>query len=167
MRLSHNGARSAQRDLLGPTRAMQLAATIRGGALDQALARGADPAASPLLAARASALGSRRVRDGIADGLERLESAARGPRRRWWALEARDAVLANGGELLELARVLRSREPVYARGTAMLHGLLTDGTGPAYSGCVVRLADALGQARMALRGEPAGAGAPGRALHGH
>ncbi len=42
-------------------------------------------------------------------------------------------MLSNEPALRELAALLRGSTPVYARGVAMLHALLTDGTGPVYT----------------------------------
>jgi hypothetical protein len=126
--------------LLGPSAAVRAAARLGRGTLDRALTDGADPAASPLIAARTAQLGSGSTRARIADGLERLALSADNPRGRARILPSRAAILANRSELLELAAMLRRDRPLYARGIAMLNLILTDGTGPAYTD---RSADAL------------------------
>src|SRR5438552_2916153 len=57
----------------------RLAARLRGNALDRALIAGADPSASPLLAARAGLLTTRQRRNLIAGAIERLVAATREP----------------------------------------------------------------------------------------
>ena len=58
--------------LFGPSPATRLVARLRLAMLDRALTDGADPAASPLIAARSRQLSGRCTRTRIADGLERL-----------------------------------------------------------------------------------------------
>jgi hypothetical protein len=61
--------------------------------------------------------------------------------------------MANAAELSDLAALLRGDAPLYARGLAMLRGLLIDGAGPLYSrGDGTELASALHDARHALAG---------------
>jgi hypothetical protein len=119
--------------LLGPSAAVQLAARLVRGMLDRALTDGADPAASPLIAARTAQLGRGSTRARIADGLERLALSADNPRGRARILPSCAAILGNRSELLELAAMLRGDRPLYARGVAMLNVILTDGTGAAYT----------------------------------
>lgn len=119
--------------LLRPSAVVRIAARLRRHRLDRALTDGADPAASPLIAARAVQLGSPSVRRRIADGLERLVQSADSPRGRVRILPSRAAMHANRLELLEFAGMLRGDRPLYARGIATLALLLTDGTGPAYT----------------------------------
>lgn len=136
---------------LAPTAPARLLARLRAGRLDRALIEGADPAGSSVLAARAAVLTSERNRAALADGLRRLSAASRGPRSRWWALGWTAAVEANSADLLGLARLLESGTPLYARGLAAVSELLSDGTGPAYSGNASALARAVSDAREALR----------------
>jgi hypothetical protein len=133
-----------------PGRVARASARLRGGSLDRALSAGADPGRSPRLAARAAILTSRRTRDTLAEGLERLVDTAHGPHRRWWALGQHERVLANAAELHALARVLHGAEAVRPRGVAMLNRLLVDGTGPVYQGDRATLARHLSDARDAL-----------------
>jgi hypothetical protein len=137
---------------LGPGPLARVAARMRSQSLDRALIAGADPSSSALLAARAAQLTSARSRALIAEGLERLLRAAQGPQRRWWAVSRRGHMLANASRLHELASLLASGTPLYARGIAMLNQLLTDGTGPAYLGEGERLTRWLDEARVALEG---------------
>jgi hypothetical protein len=149
-------ARSDDRDaaeLLDPSWVVRLTARIHGRALDRALIDGADPSATPQMAARAARLTTKSIRVGTADGLERLVRVEREAPALWRVLPCRRATRANAAELLALAAILRGPAPVYARGVAILRGLLTDGTGPAYTdrrgGA---LADQLRNARIAIGG---------------
>jgi len=135
-----------------PSRRARIAARVRAASLDRALIAGADPAAGPALAARASLLTSRTRREQLAEGLERLVGAAQGRQRRWWDLAQREAVLVNSSEPRAAAMALRSARPLYAAGLARLNQLLADGTGPAYRGSASGLARALSDARAALEG---------------
>ncbi len=152
MMLARSSDRPAQRQVLEPSRPAKLAAMVHSGSLDRALAGGADPAASRALAARTAILSSRRTRKELAEGLERLARAGHEPMRRWWALDPREALRANGSELLALAQLLRGSQPLYVRGLAILYLLLSDGTGPAYEGDEAALTETLGEAHAALRG---------------
>jgi hypothetical protein len=137
---------------LHPGPLARLTARVRWQSLDRALVAGADPSGSPQLAARTAQLTSPRTRLLVAEGLERLLRAAQGPQRRWWAVSRRDPLLANASTLHELAGMLVSGTPLYARGLAMLNQLLTDGNGPVYHGTAESLARRLDQARVALEG---------------
>jgi len=119
--------------LLSPGLATRVAARMRRFELDQALADGADPAATPLLAARAAQLVSRASRDRIAAALERAALMVDAERGRWRTVPRRDAVHANRAEMLRLAATLRHGGLLYARGIALLELTLIDGTGPAYT----------------------------------
>ena len=119
--------------LLGPSVAVRIAARLRRDRLDRALADGADPSASPLIAARAAQLGARSMRSWLADGLDRLALAAERPRSRARILPSRTAIVGNRPDLLDLASILRGDGPLYARGIAMLMVILTDGASPAYT----------------------------------
>jgi hypothetical protein len=118
---------------LDPSPITRFAARLRHRGLDQALIAGADPASSRQLAARTAQLTARSTRGEIADGIERLVSAADGPPSRRRVIPSRGAVHANAAELHELAALLREPGPLYARGVAMVRELLIDGTGPAYN----------------------------------
>lgn len=137
---------------LQPSRAARLIARLRHASLDRELIAGADPASSPQLAARAARLALTRERTHLAEGVERLLSATQGPQRRWWAVSRREPLLANAAELSHLAALLRSSTPLYARGVAIVHQLLTDGTGPAYFGNAELLDRRLREARTAMCG---------------
>jgi hypothetical protein len=141
--------------MFDPSWVVRLTARMRSRALDRALIGGADPAATPQLAAHAARLTTRSMRTRIAEGLERLARAGgeRPTGRR--VLPFRAAVQANTSELVRLAALLRGPAPVYAGGVAMLRQLLTDGTGPAYTD---RKGEALARelrgARVAIGGLP-------------
>lgn len=117
--------------LLVPKRLARVLAVLQATSLDRELADGGDPAACPILAARAAKLASARTRGALARELERtvLGPAAPGALR---IPRSRTAVAANRTRLFELVARLRSQELVYARGLAMLRLLLVDGTGPLY-----------------------------------
>jgi hypothetical protein len=137
---------------LVPGRAARLIAWLRQCSLDRELIAGADPASSPPLAARTAILASTRKRTHLAEGVDRLLRVAQGPQRRWWAVSRHGPVLANAAELRDLARVLRSDTPLYAQGIAIVHDLLTDGTGPAFCGSAECLSRRLSDARTAMCG---------------
>jgi hypothetical protein len=120
--------------VLHPPWSARVAAHLFGGMLDRALIAGADPAGSPRLSARAAILTSRSTRAHLADGLDLVLASAQKPPSRRRALPRHTAVLANAALLRELASLLRGQAPLYAKGIAIVHWLLTDGTGPMYTG---------------------------------
>jgi hypothetical protein len=101
--------------------------------LDRALADGADPAGSPVLAARAAQLAGRANRERLAAALERATLTVDELPRRVRTPPLRDAVRANRTELLELATILRDGGVLYAGGIAAAELVLIDGAGPAYT----------------------------------
>jgi hypothetical protein len=118
--------------------------------LDRQLIAGADPARSPMLAARACRLASEDNRASLALSLERLMINADEPPNLWGVSPHRRAVGLVAGELTDVAALLRDRRPLYARGIAMLGRLVSDGTGPAYVGGPEALSRRLREARRAL-----------------
>ncbi len=120
-------------ELLCPSLIVRILARMRRSTLDHALAAGADPSASPLLAARAAQLVTPRTRQRLAATLEHVALTVDAPRGRVRTLPLRAAVRANRGAMLELAAVLRQPGLLYARGIAVVEVALTDGTGPAYT----------------------------------
>ncbi len=136
--------------LFEPTLITRTRARIRRLELDRALADGADPSSSPLLAARAGQLVKRANRYRLAAGLEELALTASRPPTRFGVMPRRRALEASRFELLELAATLRKGGLLYARGIAILELVLIDGTGPAYT-------DARGEA-LARQLKLAGAG---------
>ena len=119
--------------LFEPTLTARIRARSRRLELDHALADGADPAGSPLLAARAAQLVSRANRYRLAASLEHLALTTAAPRRRFGIAPRRDAVAVNRAALLELASTLRRGGLLYARGIAILDLVLIDGAGPTYT----------------------------------
>lgn len=119
--------------LFAPTLLTRLRARLRRLTLDQALADGADPSSSPLLAARASQLVRPPNRRRLAKGLERLALTANRAPTPFGVLPRRRALEANHLQMLELASMLRKGGLLYARGIAILELVLIDGTGPAYT----------------------------------
>jgi hypothetical protein len=134
-------------------RVVRVFVRVRATALDRALARGDDPAASPMLAARAARIATAKNRRALADGLELVIRGAQDPQRRRRVAAPRASVLANAAALAELATLLRCDSTLFVRGLAMLACLLTDGTGPLYArGGAANLATVLSEARAALVG---------------
>ena len=118
--------------VFAPSAATRLHARARRLELDRALAEGADPASSPVLAARAAQLVRRANRYRLAAALEHLALTADAPRRPFRAAPRRGAVQANRAVMMELAGTLRQGGLLYARGIAILELVLIDGSGPAY-----------------------------------
>src|ERR1700736_3985228 len=108
------------------------AARVRAQALDGAVIAGRDARSSEVLRARVALLTSRRHRDQLADSIEGVIKAARGPVARVQVAPARESVLANAANLRELAGLLRAEAPIAPRALASLTSLLTDGTGPVF-----------------------------------
>ena len=103
---------------------------LRRGA-DEALSAGADPAASPLLAARAAQLVDGASRASLAESLERLLRSLDEDPARLRVIPHRAAVRADAAQISDVAWRLR-HPPVYAQGVAMVRLLLSDGTGALY-----------------------------------
>lgn len=127
------GVLACSQRLLAPSPAVTLWARLRARHLDEQLAHGADPVTSPLLAARAAQLATRRSRARIAAGLERLALGSDAPRSMFTILPERGAIAPNRDRLLGLAMALRSGAPAYAGGIAEARLIVTDGTGPAFT----------------------------------
>jgi len=106
---------------------------LRGRALDRRLIDGADPTATPQLAAHAARITRPSMRAALADHLERLARAESQAWTRWRVHPYGSAVRVNAKELRALAALLRGSTPMSARGVAMLRTLVVDGTGPAYT----------------------------------
>ncbi|MGH2895362.1 MAG: hypothetical protein ACRDPM_19145, partial [Solirubrobacteraceae bacterium] len=106
--------------LFEPTLITRLRARTRRLELDHALAEGADPSSSPVLAARAAQLVSRSNRHRLAVALERLALTAEASHGLFHAMPRRQSMRANRAELLGLAQTLRRGELLYARGVAIL-----------------------------------------------
>jgi hypothetical protein len=119
--------------LFCPRLVSRLLARVNRLELDRALADGADPAGSPMLAARAAQLAGRRNRERLAAALERVTLTVDDLPRRVRTPPLRGAVRANRSELLELAAILRDEGVVYAGGIAAAELVVIDGTGPAYT----------------------------------
>jgi hypothetical protein len=118
--------------VFAPSALTRLLARTRRLELDRALAEGVDPAASPVLAARAAQLVGRANRYRLAAALEHLALTADAPVRLFRTAPRRGAVQANRSRLMELAGTLRQGGLLYARGIAILELVLIDGSGPAY-----------------------------------
>ena len=119
--------------VFAPSVMTRLRARTRRLELDRALAEGADPASSPLLAARAAQLVARANRYRLAAAIEHLALTAAAPRGLLRTVPRRGAVHPNRTQLMDLAGTLRRGGLLYARGIAILELVLIDGSGPAYS----------------------------------
>ncbi|HEY6397094.1 MAG TPA: hypothetical protein VIX82_06540 [Solirubrobacteraceae bacterium] len=144
---------------------MRLRVAVGRDALDQALASGADPAASAELALRAARLVRERYRRGLARclrlaiweaeaGVSALRVSSR-PVRRGEVLSAREA-------LLSLSELLERPRPAGSEGVAIAERLLTDLRSPLFvwaePGTVRRLASVAAAAiDPPLPGQGAGA----------
>ena len=114
--------------------AHRLAARLCAGWLDRELAEGTPPEASALLATRAQQLVASRHRGELAGAWEQVvDRAGRVSGGLGAAVPLQRArVLAARRQIGVLARQLRGRRPVDARGVALAAVLLTDGAGPLY-----------------------------------
>lgn len=105
--------------------------------LDRALARGADPTASPELALRAEQLQRPRGRERIAKGIDQIVEIAFDERREHVGPAMlpfrRQRVKPNLELFEELASALRRAGPHSVQGLAMASTLLEDGRGPLYA----------------------------------
>ena len=117
-----------------PHLSARVIARVRATALDQQLARGVVPWLSPVHAARAVQLTSRRKRAALARALENLLDEADSPPTPPSAAITPCAgqVRAARAEMLSIGAKLRSGSPVNCRGMAKLRALLCDGGGPCY-----------------------------------
>jgi hypothetical protein len=102
--------------------------------LDRQLAAGRSPESYPLLALRAQRLARPRMRHELAACLERMLREARRRRRPMEPLPLvdLDAVRSVEDELAALVEQLEAPVPLPARGIAIVHELVTDGSGPLY-----------------------------------
>ena len=128
----HGSTLECSTELLMPNGLVRLLASVRRTSLDRELAEGGDPAACPILAARAAALASVGTRRSIAAALERA-AFDENPRLGFRIPRSRGAVISNRARMLDLVDRLRGRAPVYAAGVAILRLVLIDGAGPLYT----------------------------------
>ncbi len=127
------GAVLAEQRARGPL--LRLRVAWRRVELDRELAAGAAPHCSAELVLRAERLLRPRNRRLLASSLERAVEVAgrRGPRPLSAAVQpARGAVRAARPQMLALARALRDRGEVSARGVALSELLLIEGSSPLY-----------------------------------
>lgn len=139
-------------DTRSPGRITRLLARLRSRSLDRALSDGVDEKTSARLAARAAQLTARPMREELAGSLEQLVYSARKPAGRYRVPLRRTPILVNAQILREIASDLQGSAPVSARGVAMLHELLSDGTGPLFTANsrAPALVEVLGDAHAAL-----------------
>lgn len=117
---------------------LRLRVRLQHASLDIALAHGADPGSSPPLAVRATQLERPRHRRALARTLRRIVEEARTPQpaaRRAPAAIAREQILAQAGDVLELAVRLDCPFPADPAGIAIARRLVTDALdSPLYGG---------------------------------
>jgi len=135
-----------------PGLALRAIARLRWFSLDARLAAGEDPSRSPLLAAQAARLTDPRRRELLAAALGGLLLAAEQGPRASRITPSHSALLSNEAAARRLARRVDSTETLYARGLARLERLITDSTGPAWSGGAAELAAELERIEMELSG---------------
>lgn len=101
--------------------------------LDQQLAAGRSPESSPLLSLRAQRLARPATRLALARAIGRVLREATSPLRRAQApLADLQSVRAVERDLAVLVDQLVAPAPVSARGVALVHQMLVDGSGPLY-----------------------------------
>jgi hypothetical protein len=107
---------------------------LRHGTLDRRLADGANPALDPLLELRADQLTHMRVRELLANTIERALAEAEAPRRGLSAaIPARRSAMRDARrEIAALIERLRAPSPVWAQGLARVSTLVTDADSPLY-----------------------------------
>jgi hypothetical protein len=142
-------------DDVGMHAARSLAFLLRTPVLDRRLLAGTDPSQEADLVTRAKRVCSRRQRDRLADGLERVlaEAEAQPASRALSAAApiARQDVRDASTVILDLARRLRSTAPMDPQGVLLVRRLLSDPASPLASHSDdVSLRRALRQANAAL-----------------
>ena len=113
-----------------------LSTALRAPTLDRELAAGARLCDNPLLQRRGVKVCSRRRRDRLAAGLERLVAQAEHPKRGGITAAvpiARSEVLDARIQLLDLADRLRCDAPVDPQGVLLTQWLLCDGASPVFT----------------------------------
>jgi hypothetical protein len=132
----------------------QIQAALMRRRLDAELARGADPAGRPGLAARAHRLRTQRSREDMAAAIEDvIREADRPPRLSAAAPINRPAIRAARAELTDLAQQVRARPDAPARGLALVRLMVMDGASPLYGREPAEaLLVTVGEARRALLG---------------
>ena len=132
----------------------QLRSWLSAGSLDRALAQGAAPDSTVLLALRAQALVRPVVRRKLASAIAEVLAEARRPparTRRWAVPVRRQNVRAAMVELEALADRVTAPGPLSVGGLARARHLLYDGSGPMYfAGSPEQLRTALQEALDAL-----------------
>jgi hypothetical protein len=108
---------------------------LTAGRLDERLADGASPLATPALTLRARQLVDRRTRETLASSIRMLVDSAEAsvPHTQAAVLYDLGAVRAARSDLCALADRLLDRHTVAERGVAMTSTLLRDGCGPIYN----------------------------------
>jgi hypothetical protein len=139
---------SAKRPSLG----LRVRTRWQRGRLDDALARGADPASSPERSLRAEQLSSAAERSRLADALvEALADAGRPEPVTIRPRPQRLQVLRYAEDLVALvAQLRRSDQPVAVQGVAMAARLVDDGKSPLHREGGQPLHHAIREARVAL-----------------
>jgi hypothetical protein len=129
-------------------------ARLLASSLDSQLASGLPPESSPLLAARAVAIVSVRMRRELSRSWKDLLVRARGEAHFTSTRRiplCRDRIVGAEPEIEAMLEALDAPLPLPARGVAMASLLITDGTGPLYNRAApIELQTALGQVTQHL-----------------
>jgi hypothetical protein len=150
---------SGKRGTSGASLAVRIRTRFGRGALDKALATGADPSGGAELTVRAEQLSSPAERARIANALvEALGDARRGEPMTLRLRPQREVVRDAADDILALVLRLRDDRPVGIAGVAAAARLVDDRRGPIYRHDAGDLRDAIRSARSALdtTQEPAG-----------
>jgi hypothetical protein len=136
----------------GPSLALRMRTRWQRERLDERIASGANPGASPELALRAQQLCSDNARNGLADALEDALQQAQAPVRPLTVSVPvrRAAVRGCVGDLAALIRRLRDGQPIDPRGAALTRRLVVDGASPLYYEGGQPLGYVIRSARLAL-----------------
>jgi hypothetical protein len=118
----------------GPSLTLRLRTRWERDRLDERIARGADPGASPELELRAQQLCTDHERNRLARALEDALEAARTPARPLTVSVPlrRAAVRESAQDIEALIRRLRDDQPVDPQGAALTRRLVSDGASPLY-----------------------------------
>jgi hypothetical protein len=145
--------RRSDSDPTRPSLALRVQTRRRRNRLDDELARGVDPTASPELGLRAAQLRSTSGRRELANALEDALGDARGPNLGAFRMKNRRqhaAIREAADDVQALVMRLRDGEPIDVRGAAMTARLLNDGASPLHQDSGQELRHAIRAAWVAL-----------------
>jgi hypothetical protein len=136
-----------------PGPAVRIRTRWRRNRLDEELALGADPAASPELGLRAAQLRSSAGRSRLANALVEALGDARGPNLGAFTIKTRrqhEAIRECADDLTALVVRLRDDQPIAVRGAAITARLLNNGASPLHRDNGQDLQHAIRAAQVAL-----------------